>query len=143
MTAIKDLSSTCYAPELHEGVNAKSVGWLGATVPTKGEMPDDLRPALEHFNADHFVLEGELGSHECEICGREEGYGQFWVETESVRYVLPRLFFHYVDDHGYIPPAEFLDDLRLHWSSVAAEECRSGACHEKNRERSGLEHFDR
>lgn len=39
---IEDLSTKVYAPELHQGVVTRSVGWLGCRVPVTGGYPTSI-----------------------------------------------------------------------------------------------------
>ena len=47
-------------------------------------------------------------SHECPICNRVRGNGEFAV-GDNVAYVTPALISHYVTVHRCNPPAEFID----------------------------------
>lgn len=113
---IPDLSPKLYTPELHEGKRACSVGWLGSSVPATGRLEPDLLEALRHYRDVNYLSDGLLGSHDCEICGAAEGYGEFVVEWDGVRYVLPELVLHYLEAHQYLPPAEFLAALAASWA---------------------------
>ena len=110
---IDDLSSTVYAGELHRGAVVRSVGWLGSEVPRRGRLAAGVVKQLRHYRELAFHDDGDLGSHACEICGTEEGRGEFWVEWAGVRYVLPALVLHYCEAHEYLPPDDFLDALAL------------------------------
>ena len=110
---IDDLSSAVYAGELHQDAVVRSVGWLGNQVPRTGELDQGALKRLRHYRDVAFHDEGDMGNHVCEICGVENGRGEFWVEWDGVRYVLPALVLHYCEAHGYLPPAEFLSALAL------------------------------
>ena len=112
---IDDLSPTTYCPELHEGVSARSVGWLGGTVRMPAHPDLHVLEQLRHYLRGNFHDDGDLGSHVCQICGDARGHGEFWIEWDGVRYVLPALIIHYCEAHGYQPPSEFLNALSLRW----------------------------
>lgn len=108
---IPDLSTKTYAPEAHTGVRAFSVGWLGKQVPSGGAVSAAVMQVLRYYREKHCYEDGDLGYHTCEICGRGDFHGEFWIETGDTRYVLPVGVFHYIEAHGYCPPAEFLREI--------------------------------
>jgi hypothetical protein len=114
---IDDLSSRVYAPELHTGAAVRAVGWLGKTVPRRGRLHSEVLEQLRHYRDATFQDDGDLGYHECEICGVEEGHGEFWIEWDGVRYVLPAMVLHYCEAHEYLPPEEFLGALARRWTA--------------------------
>jgi hypothetical protein len=91
----------------------RTIGWLGDTV---GEMTD--RRGTAHHRDD-----GQLGYHECEMCGEggPETHGEFFIDLEGVRYILPDMVLHYITDHGYTPPDAFLSAVRAHWREEGRE----------------------
>jgi hypothetical protein len=48
------------------------------------------------------------GYHTCEFCGRAHGTGNFGVLSDDLLFVAPEMVVHYVREHGYRPPAEFI-----------------------------------
>jgi hypothetical protein len=48
------------------------------------------------------------GLHRCEFCGSVQMFGNFGVPAAEVLYVAPEKVAHYVEAHGYTPPAGFL-----------------------------------
>ena len=115
MAFIEDLSSKTYCHDVHRGVAAFSVGWLGNSVPSSGTVPADVLNLLRYAAQAHYYEDGLLGCHVCEICGEAEFHGEFWLEFFDrsagiqVRFVLPTGIIHYIEQHGYCPPAEFLE----------------------------------
>ncbi|TJZ92429.1 DUF7919 family protein [Actinacidiphila oryziradicis] len=73
-----------------------------------------------------------LGEHYCEICpsgARIAGNGEVHVITpDGIIYCAPWLILHYIEDHGYVPPAEFVDgllgDLPYSWNATSEHLCR-------------------
>jgi len=100
------------------------VGWLEGTVPTRGPVEEVVLSTL--FAAElrmHYLSDHSCGSHACALCvpprhrprvrhGDREvtptGHGFYLVEHCGKAYVAPRLLLHYMVDHGYCPPDEFL-----------------------------------
>lgn len=120
MTYYADLSDYEYFDHDRPLLN---VGWLGKEhdFPT-GEVPSDVveRLVLLADEPENILR----GMHQCEFCTREspirlrvpsrEGYvvlgtGEIWVERRGIAYSAPTLVVHYIIDHHYLPPAEFLE----------------------------------
>lgn len=123
MTYFADLTPCDYFPvESHEPLLA--VGWLD-------REHDYCRGAVEpSFVAKLFELLREpwqpcvfAGSHECQFCRFSGGPDRFrlrrqresvlvgcwnlFVPGERCIFVAPSLMIHYIDSHGYCPPAAF------------------------------------
>jgi hypothetical protein len=52
-----------------------------------------------------------MGIHECTLCpkdSRKVGYRNLLIPTRHLLYVAPELIIHYIEDHGYQPPKEFI-----------------------------------
>ncbi|MFZ2279546.1 MAG: hypothetical protein WAW39_17250 [Prosthecobacter sp.] len=114
MAYIEDLSTETYCGWMHKDMACLSVGWLGCTVPTPGALAPRYLAVLRHYAAHHAFMDGLMGNHACEICGKGKFHGEFWIELfvpqvdRRVRFVLPMGVFHYIEAHGYCPPPEFL-----------------------------------
>jgi hypothetical protein len=96
----------------HPGLVTRSVGWLGATVPSSGPVDSVILAALKHYTSWVRVEDGSMGVHTCEICHAFRANGEFWIIWGGVRYALPQMTLHYMTEHGYRPPEHFLKDLR-------------------------------
>lgn len=98
-----------------------NVGWLDASHPfPTGAPPGGLMPALTELAK--VRVRQTRGHHYCEICIRDLGddareairegmiareSAEFEVRGDNVAYAAPQLLLHYVDAHGYLPPAKF------------------------------------
>ena len=94
-----------------------AVGWLEPPHPfPTGELLADFAEKLEsmieaarnHYSQYHF-----RGLHDCDLCGVREtppfrSYLTLWIPGKEVVYLAPGLITHYIGDHGYRPPAEFI-----------------------------------
>ncbi len=144
---IEDLSSHTYAPNLHSNVRVCSVGWLGDNVPRTGATSTGVIGTLQHFNAFHYVDDGDLGYHECGLCrtlGIETfSRAEFWIETNAIRFVLPRLVIHYITAHQYLLPPEFISVVEKFWLSEDCARCRNGECSKERVGWDGLERLRR
>ncbi|MBW8010508.1 MAG: hypothetical protein FVQ83_04590 [Chloroflexi bacterium] len=85
----------------------------------------------ETYQSKHVINDGTRGWHNCELCqgddawypggkigpiikwnGQElrvRGYGHFLVQTSELVYLSPVLILHYILDHSYRPPEEFVE----------------------------------
>jgi hypothetical protein len=48
------------------------------------------------------------GFHTCEFCQSAHGVANFGVPSEDRLYVAPELIVHYIEEHDYCPPEEFI-----------------------------------
>lgn len=120
MTYYRDLSPYEYTEQSHAMLN---VGWLGRGHPfSTGSTPASTveRLVLLVDSAENIMR----GFHYCEFCDAEspirlvapvpDGYvwlgtGEIWLDGEGgVRYSAPTLVVHYITEHSYLPPEEFL-----------------------------------
>jgi hypothetical protein len=97
------------------GDHVRAIGWLHPDHPyTKGEVPAGFVARLKEFAARSGKSAGALyfgafgGFHMCEFCGRARGISNFGVPSGDLLFVAPEMVVHYIQQHGYCPPAEFL-----------------------------------
>lgn len=129
MTYFADGSAYSYM-DTGEAGPLVNVGWLAAGHPyPTGTVPDDLVMVLARLCRKG--VHRTRGLHRCEFCvaagpGRKpptsfhDEDGEFLVGGAEIRiagpsgvtYAAPDMIIHYVTDHGYKPPEEFLDALR-------------------------------
>jgi hypothetical protein len=121
---------------LPEGLSLVAVGWLGATVPSTGEVDGEIIDALiKAYESKAIFSDGSAGWHDCELCPGPEtwypdgqigpvitwsgrdlrlyGHGHHLLRHGSKVYVVPALILHYIIDHGYCPPDEFLEAVTV------------------------------
>lgn len=107
---IKDLNTRAY---FVCGRDVRSVGWLEARHPyQRGAVPDDFMARLKHHVATAYQPGVFLGFHECSLCPGGRGKAErenLLIPTKSLLYVAPSLIVHYIEDHGYRPPQEFIE----------------------------------
>ncbi len=106
-----------------------NIGWLSGKHPfSTGETSQEFRAKLFQFCLDENLVQIMRGFHECEICNLSAlewferrhsiygakaefasiGDGEIRVIGESAIYAAPALIYHYVVDHEYRPPDEFI-----------------------------------
>src|SRR5262252_3924445 len=113
MTYYRDLSRYEYAwqddiDRMPASVPAiVNVGWLAKAeaFPTGESMPG-FAERLKLFCEQPILL--TMGYHTCELCGRERGNGEIRVLGTERFYAAPVLILHYVTQHEYRPPDEFI-----------------------------------
>jgi len=99
--------TACFAP--------LAVGWLEPCAPfPTGQTTDAFRKQLRALAANPIFL--TRGFHRCPWCpldaGNDDhsGNGEFCIKGPNGRwYCAPQLIAHYVDDHNYLPPGEFIE----------------------------------
>lgn len=124
MTYYPDLSEYSYYEHDQPMVN---VGWLGRGHDfVKGDVDrQTLATILTLADLQQNVMRGV---HDCEFCDIESpqripapvekgyvslGMGEIRVESvKGVVYSAPSLIYHYIRDHRYLPPEEFLEGVR-------------------------------
>jgi hypothetical protein len=102
-----------YVEERPYGVNAIKVGWLDKGKPyTKMEDSDfnklaNLILKLEEIGPSVYTK----GWHNCPFCGNHKSSTQFQIRLKGGKtfYDAPEMIIHYIIDHEYLPPQEFID----------------------------------
>jgi hypothetical protein len=104
------------------GDHIRAVGWLHPDHPfTRGATPPEFISKLKAFaslskeSTFALYLGSCCGLHECEFCPTASdrrdavcGYRNFGVPSGEVLFVAPEMIVHYVEQHGYAPPAAFI-----------------------------------
>ena len=92
-----------------------AVGWLEPEFPyPQGAVSPAFAARLKEFArrwvASIEALDGgvAMGYHTCGFCGQAHGSGTFGVPAGDTLYWCPELVAHYVERHGYAPPAAFV-----------------------------------
>jgi hypothetical protein len=128
----KDLSPYEYYVA-HPLLEVRNVGWLDKDHEfSTGSVDQNFLKKLEKlvfnsYNSTCNILVNELrGSYECPICGAcelrinaendffIEGSAELWIpdtHNEENYFATFGLIFHYVKDHHYLPPQEFVDSV--------------------------------
>jgi hypothetical protein len=109
-------------------VSVLHVGWLEDKEFEKGETSQEFKDKLFQFCLDQNLIAIMRGFQECIFCGlswsewgkkhpdygpdahwMSLGDGEIRVIGKSVIYGAPALIYHYVVEHKYKPPQEFID----------------------------------
>lgn len=107
MAYYEDLTAYNYHHYCEKEMN---VGWLKKGQPfTIGKYPDGLTDKLKMYGENHAVFQTK-GFHCCEFCGDSYGSNELRViSCEGVVYACPGMIIHYIENHDYLPPQEFID----------------------------------
>jgi hypothetical protein len=113
MTWFPDMGHATMVPLL--GDHVRAIGWLHPDHPYPcGTVPAAFQARLEAFarlasdSTVALALPVAHGYHICEFCNDARGWRNFGVPAENVLFVAPELVAHYVSEHTYTPPAEFV-----------------------------------
>jgi hypothetical protein len=101
-----DLTPYEYAVKPGAYKNAVNIGWLDKGQDyTKGEVPVGFLKKLA--NAE--ILAHHKGGHRCPFCGGGYSSQVHYVQGNGIKYVFPQMLSHYISEHNYKPPQEFID----------------------------------
>ena len=132
MAYFPDLAPYAYGRRAHPGV--VHVGWLGGSHAfPKGPVESRLIKTMKLFAEQ--PVERYRGVHLCELCvapldlettivpnrvvidpncswakwaSQRSGNGEIRVASSGVTFAAPVLIVHYIEEHCYLPPAQFL-----------------------------------
>jgi len=104
----------------------KTVGWIDNAHPFQtGVIPHDVLEKLKTVMLGNEKINIHVnairGVHPCNLCGESDFYDsdlrigstEIWIsDGENGFYAAPSMIIHYITDHQYLPPEEFLDALR-------------------------------
>lgn len=123
MTIYSDMTSYKYLADVLDP-NVLNVGWIGADATyAKGPVSDLVIDRLKEFTK--FSIATTRGGHMCDLCDPNK---VVFVHIDSQKYLLgtaelrvfseqgavftcPDMLLHYVQQHKYCPPREFLEAL--------------------------------
>ena len=106
---------------LEKGLRLCAVGWIERPGFATGQVPDACIEALIAAHRSKIVRDGTRGIHTCKLCGSNlpklhwrdqsvqlEGHGHYLVRLEKTVYMAPELLLHYIGEHRYCPPQDFV-----------------------------------
>ncbi|MCR9119686.1 MAG: hypothetical protein NXI22_22360, partial [bacterium] len=112
MTFFPDLSESTM---VSSGKHIRAIGWLSSDHNYEtGKTPSDFAPRLAEFCEKWTSCLDELGfalfmgCHTCGFCGRFRADGNIGIPSGDLLYVAPEMVHHYVTEHQYLPPLEFV-----------------------------------
>lgn len=108
-SALPDLGTKC---QVDEGPNVRAIGWLSSAHPfATGDVPPGFLETLKSKMRSASTGTVCLGFHVCELCRDVEARGMDNVRfrRHGLDYIAPELIVHYIEQHHYLPPLEFID----------------------------------
>ena len=93
--------------EQHFGVVMVKVGWLDKGQPyTEGVAPVEFVEKMKQMPFTLFTK----GFHTCPFCGNATSSCQYLIKISGKKYYdVPQMIVHYMEEHNYLPPQEFMD----------------------------------
>jgi hypothetical protein len=93
----------------------RAVGWLDAAhrFPT-GRIDLEVLTRIQAFakawsaSVEALGWPAAGGPHTCNLCGDARASGNFGVPCGDILFVCPEMIEHYIEDHAYLPPSDFL-----------------------------------
>lgn len=126
MTYFADLTPYCFLLDLANG-NELNVGWLDDEHDfPRGPVPDKVLEII--FELCRSPVNQTRGTHCCQLCPQSKpgyiavrngttitlGGSEIRVKSKGViEYASPNMIYHYIKDHAYQPPQEFIDAVLL------------------------------
>lgn len=116
MSTYLDMSEYSYKKGPNERPS-KNIGWLGRDVPfPTGRVHRDIISRLEILSCIRFNQ--TRGFCKCPLCGADMvansfgallGSAEIKVFFQSTLYSSPNLIVHFIKEHSYLPPEEYID----------------------------------
>ena len=107
---------------LPEGSTLRAIGWLEKRGFKTGKVAKQCIAALVESLQRGIFNDGYRGFHSCALCGKFQpefkwkrrrivapGHGHYLVQHRQIVYMAPGMLLHYIIDHDYCPPIEFLE----------------------------------
>jgi len=93
--------------EMSFGVVLVKVGWLDKGQPyTEGTPPKEFVDKVKRIPLSVHTK----GWHTCPFCGNAKSYSQYNIRISGKKYYdIPEMILHYIKEHNYLPPQEFID----------------------------------
>jgi len=88
------------------------IGWLDPIAPYQsGECPKEVVEKLKQLKP---VIHTK-GWHDCPYCQNATSSKQYLIEVpgrgKNIMYDIPEMIIHYIEEHEYLPPQEFIDTI--------------------------------
>jgi hypothetical protein len=105
-----------HVPDMHQfDSGGVAIGWLHPDYPfPQGDPEPNFLARLKEFvrlsgaSARALDMGGAGGFHTCEFCGKASGNGSFGVPAGETVFFAPVMIAHYVQEHRYAPPGDFV-----------------------------------
>lgn len=98
------------------GDHIRAIGWLheSHSFPVGDSRPEFVRELREITSKASYAMDALgwaafAGFHTCEFCGEFESIRNVGIPAGAILYVAPEMVSHYVEQHSYLPPEEFVE----------------------------------
>lgn len=115
----EDLTECDYFGEEYSKI-LTAVGWLeGGKTFSTGTIPKDVYSKLCEFSKKPWTFAVFMGYHHCSLCKSQfennnpKGVSNIFIPHNGKIYVCPELITHYINNHFYLPPREFIEAVYL------------------------------
>lgn len=83
------------------------IAWLDTVAPfTNGDCPDGFLEKLKSLDTSVHTK----GFHSCPFCKNATSNREYYFKIEDNKYYnAPHMIIHYIEEHNYLPPSEFID----------------------------------
>lgn len=108
MSYYEDLSPYNYH---HHSEVELNIGWLQKDQPfVVGKVPEGFLDKLKKYSEDEFIIFQTKGMHSCEFCqdNKFSSNEMRIIGSDNSIYASPYLIIHYIEQHNYLPPQEFI-----------------------------------
>ncbi|HRH44635.1 MAG TPA: hypothetical protein PKY82_23565 [Pyrinomonadaceae bacterium] len=93
-----------------------AIGWLENGKPYSTDtIPRDVYTKLCEFSKNPWTFAVFMGHHLCDLCQFQfendsaKGVSNIFIPHNGKIYVCPELITHYINNHFYLPPREFIE----------------------------------
>lgn len=110
MAWFADFTQCTYFPG--DTTSLLAVGWLERAQPfTKGAVDPAVMEQLRELLTLPWSPVAFMGPHFCDLCERDApgGHENLFIPFADRVFVAPQLVLHYIERHGYQPPARFIE----------------------------------
>ena len=85
------------------------IGWLDIDQPfNRGILPDGFIDKLKSVR----TCKHQKGSHVCPFCENSKSSSSIRIRIGDYDYYdSPQMIIHYVEEHSYLPPQEYIDEV--------------------------------
>jgi hypothetical protein len=125
----RDLTNYSYY-QIKELSNVQNIGWLDKEHSfCTGKVTHDCIKKIRHVIAGSTAVNVHVnnirGIHPCNLCGEDAikiegrrgeiflGSSEIWLPTNEGYFASPSMILHYIEDHDYLPPQQFIDAVML------------------------------
>lgn len=84
-----------------------NIGWLSKDYDfERGDVPNGF---IQNLNIKKKRESIHRGYHNCDFCGNSHSCSIYKIDGDEKSYIFPDMLQHYIEQHKYKPPQEFID----------------------------------